>query len=118
MGIAPHRVIPIDDIAIAVERSRSLRHHGRAEGFPAMLLFAHPLHAHRAAGDRAGNQRGVGGSIVGAVVAIAAGAFHVDAAHLFRRQSQKFGNGLAVRIDPLRVAPDRDAAVVRPRNRA
>ena len=43
-----------------------------------MLLLAHPLHANRHAGQRARDQRGVGGGIVGAVVAVASGSLDMD----------------------------------------
>ena len=60
---------------------------GRAERLPAMLLLAHPLQAHRPAGHGARGQRCVGRDIVGAVVAVAARALDVDAAHLLGRQA-------------------------------
>ena len=42
-----------------------------------MLLFARQLHADRSA-DRARQQHRIGGDVVGAVAAIAAGGFHPD----------------------------------------
>ena len=74
-----------------------------------MLLLAHPLHADRAAENRPRDQGCVGGGIIGTVMAVAAGALHVDAADLLWRQPQHFGDGLPVGIDALSVSPHRDA---------
>ena len=80
--------------AVAVERRLQLRHHRRAERLPGVLLLAHPLHADRHAGQRARDQRRVGRGIVGAVMAVAAGAFDMDAANARRRHAQHFGDAL------------------------
>src|SRR5262245_25107581 len=47
MGVAPHFVLPIGDVTIAIERGACPGHHGRSEWLPGMLLLAHPLHTHR-----------------------------------------------------------------------
>ena len=93
-------------------------HHGGAVGLPAVLLLAGPLQAHRAARHRPRQQRRVGGGIVGAVVAVAAGALGMDAAHLLLRHPHHLGDGVAVRIDALRMGPDRQRVVVELRHRA
>ena len=48
--------------------------HRRTVRLPGMLLLAHPLHAHRAPGQRARKQCRIGRGIVGAVMAVAARA--------------------------------------------
>ena len=58
----------------------ALHHHGRAVRLPHELVVAHPLQPHRPAVGRARQQRRVERDVVGAVVAVAAGAFRVDAA--------------------------------------
>ena len=95
-----------------VERRARAGHHRRAVRLPCVLVLAHPLHAHRLPGQRARQQRGVGGDVVGAVVAVAARAFDVDAAHPVGRHLQQLGQRSAQRIDALAVGPDRVAAAV------
>ena len=92
MGVAPDLEIPVGDLAVAVERRLQLRHHRRAERLPGVLLLAHPLHANGHAGQRARDQRGVGRGIVGAIMAVAAGAFDMDQANACRRHAQHFGD--------------------------
>ena len=106
MRVAAHFVLPIDDVAAGVERRPRAAHHGRPVRLPVMLLLAHPLHAHRPAGQSAREQSRVGCRIVGAVVAVAARAFHVDAAHLLLGKAQHLGDRLAQREHALRVRPD------------
>ena len=48
--VAPHLVVASRRCCRRVERALDLDHHRRAERLPAVLLFAHPLHAHRPAG--------------------------------------------------------------------
>ena len=76
-----------------------------------MLVLPHPLDADRAAGEGAGDQRRVGAGIVGAVVAVAAGAFGVDAMDLRLVHPQHFGDGGAQREHALGMGPDRHHAV-------
>ena len=77
-----------------------------------MLLLAHPLNADRRARNRVSDQGCIRGRIVGAVVAIAAGALDVNATDPLRRNPQHLGDGLAIRIYTLRVGPDGDAVLV------
>ena len=94
MRVAPHLVLPVDD---RCRRRRATPARGSpwpGRRAPSVLLLAHPLHAHRPAGQSAREQRRIGGGIVGAVVAVAARAFHVDAAHLL------LGQGAASRRSP------------------
>ena len=107
MRVAPDLEIPVGDRAIGVERGLQLRHHRRAIGLPAMLLLAHPLHANRNARQCARDQGCVGRGIVGAIVAITAGALDMDQTHACRRHAQHLGDALAIRIDALGMGPDR-----------
>ncbi len=116
MGVAPDLEIPVGDGAVAIERRLQLRHHRRPERLPGVLLLAHPLHAHGHAGQFARDQRGVGRGIVGAVMAVTAGAFDMDAANARRRHAQHLGDALAVGIDALGVGPDRHRAIRELRN--
>ena len=94
-----------------VQRGLHLGHHRRPQRLPAVLLVAHPLHAHRLARHGAGDQRGVGRGVVGAVMAVAAGALDMDAAHLRVRHAQHLGDGVAVGEHALGMRPDRHRAV-------
>jgi hypothetical protein len=51
-----------------------------------MFLLAHPLQAYGSAGHDRGDQSRVPSRIVGAVMAVAARAFHMNAAYVVRRQ--------------------------------
>ena len=101
-----------------VQRGARPGHHRRAVRLPGVLVLAHPLHAHRPAGQRQREQRRIGRGIVGAVVAIAARALDVDAAHLLGRQPGQLGERAAQRIDALAVRPYRQRAVLEQRDRA
>ena len=79
--------------------------HGRAQRLPPVLLLARPLQTDGAAGNLARDQGGVGGHVIGAVVAIAAGALRVDAAHPLKRQADEFGQGALEGEDALGVRP-------------
>ncbi len=76
-----------------------------------MLLLARELHADGAA-DRAGQQNGVGGNVVGAVAAVAAGRFqpdHLDLGFAPVNQPRQFG---AQMMRVLRAGPDPGAVVL------
>ncbi len=118
MRVAPDIMAPAADAAVGAQRGFQLDHHRRAERLPAMLLLAHPLQAHGTAGHRTGGKGCVGGNIVGAIVAVTARAFGMDAAHLVCRQAQQLGQGLAQRIDALAVRPHRDAVILPERHGA
>ena len=81
MRIAPDVEIPVGDLALAVERGLEFGHHRRPERLPGVLLLAHPLHAHGNAGQIPCDQGRVGRGIIGAIMAVTAGALDVDAAH-------------------------------------
>jgi hypothetical protein len=83
-----------------------------------MLLLAHPLHPHGAARDGAGDQRRICRRIVGAVVAVATRSLDVDAAQGLLGQAQHLGDRLPQREHALRVAPDRELALVHQGDRA
>ena len=118
MGIAPDLEVPVRDLAVLVERGLQLRHHGRAVRLPGMFLLARPLHAHGHAGHRVRDQRRIRRGIVGAVMAIATGALDMDQVDTRRRHLQHLRNALTVRIDALRVGPNRHCAVRELRDRA
>jgi hypothetical protein len=81
VGVAPDLVVPIDDPTLGGDRRPGAHHHGRTVGLPSEFILAHPLHAYRAALDCARQGRGVERHVVRAIVAVAAGAFPVDAAY-------------------------------------
>ena len=113
MRVAPHFVAPVSDLAHRVEPGRDLRHHSRPIRLPCLFLLAHPLQADRRAGHARGDQSRVPGRIVGAVMAVAARAFHMDAAYLVQRQPQHLGDRGPVWIDALGMGPDGNGAVNR-----
>ena len=82
-----------------------------------MFLFAHPLHAHRHTGQFPRNQSGVGGRVIGAVMAVTAGTFDMNQTNFCRRHTQHLGDALAVGVNALRVRPDRHDVVVELRHR-
>ena len=66
--------IPRDDRALCVDASADQIELSGTFGLPGMLVISHPLDAHRFA-DRARQQSGIFGDIIGAHAAIAAGGF-------------------------------------------
>ena len=112
MRVAPDGVIPIDDPAARIHRRAHLADHRGTVRLPAMLLLAHPLHANGPARQRARNQSRVGGCVIGAVVSVTPGPFHVDTAHLLDRHAQHLRNRLPVGVDALGVRPHRHCAVL------
>src|SRR5258708_15412159 len=80
VSVAPDFEIPIGYRTVGVEGCLQFRHHRRPERLPGVFLLARPLHSNRRAGQSARDQGRIGRDIVRAVVAIAPGAFDVDAA--------------------------------------
>ena len=118
MRVAPYVELPFGDGSRRIEpRADRLDHRG-TERLPRVLVFAHPLDAHRPAGHRAREQRGIRRDVVGAIVPIATGALHVDAVDALLRHPQHFGERVAQRIYALTMRPYGVAAVVELRNRA
>ena len=111
VALAPDVVGPVDHAA-AGDGALDLHGHGGAVGLPLELVVAHPLQPHRPPIDGARQHGGVEGNVVGAVVAVAAGAFGVDAADVARLQTERPGDGGAQRKDALAVGPDRELAVL------
>ena len=109
VGGRPHRVVPGGDASPRVQRAAHTHEHGGSLGLVAVLVGAHPLHAHRPA-HRAREHRGVGGRVVGAVVAVAAGGFHEDHPDALGRQAEQPGQGAPQLEDPLAPGPDRRLA--------
>ena len=67
--------------------------HGRAHRRPGKLVLARPLHAHRAPAGGARQQHRIEGHVVGAVVAVAAGALDVLDDDVLLRQRQRQATG-------------------------
>ena len=91
--------------AFGIEPAAHLHELRRALRLPQVLLRARELHAHRRA-DRAREQRRIGGHVVGAVAAVAAGglhADHVDCGVGQARQRREIG---AQHVRVLRAGPD------------
>ena len=117
MGVAPDLEIPVGDLAVAVERSFQLviiAGPTVPRRVPARASIARGSAARQCARD----QRSVGCGIVGAVVAVAAGAFDMDAADARRRHPQHLRDRLTVGINALRMGPDRHRTVGQLRDRA
>ena len=87
-----------------VERRAQVDQRRRPLRIPAVLVGARPLHAHRLA-RRLGEQRRIGGRILVAVAAVAAGAFEVDAAHVLQRHGEHLRQLLAQIVRRLRRRP-------------
>ena len=104
--------------AVAAEPRAHRGHHHRAIGLPCVLVLAHPLHAHRPAGQGHSEQCGVGAGVIRAVVAVAARALHMDAAHALGRRARQTRDRGAQRIDALAVRPDRHHVVLVTAHRA
>jgi hypothetical protein len=118
VGRAAHRVVPVGDAPVRPQHGGDLGHHRAAIGLPQVLLLAGVLHPHRPAKQGVGQQRRVARRIVGAVMAVAARALDVDAAHLDFGQRQHLGQRLAQGEHPLRMRPDGEARAVELRHRA
>src|SRR5215467_9260694 len=104
----PARVPPAPDLGRPVGRaSRStdhgLRgyHHRRADRLKAEFLLTPPPHADRLTGLVKADDCRVGGSIIGAVVAIAARALHMLDRDYRRIELQGTRQSIAQRVDPL-----------------
>ena len=104
-------------VAGAVERRAQIDQRRRPFRIPAVLVGARPLHPHRPA-DRLGEHRGVGGRVLVAVAAVAAGAFEIDAAHVLDRHREHLRELLAQIVGRLRGRPRRELAVAEFRDRA
>ena len=76
--ITPAVVAPVCDTARFVEARTEANGHGRAVWLPGMFILAHPFQRDGSPGYGARQQRGVQRSIVGAVMPIAACAFHMN----------------------------------------
>ena len=110
MRTAPQLVLPVDDSAIG-HRTLCLHHHGRPVRLPCKLIVAHPLHAHRPAGNGAREQRSVERHVVVAVAAIASCALGEDAPDGHGFDLQGFGEVLPEREYALRMRPDGEFSI-------
>ncbi len=115
-GIAGGEIVG-GNAAIGVQSALDVHQLRGALWLPGMLLFAGQLHAHRTA-DRARQKDRVGGDIVGAVAAVAAGRLHPD--HLdfgFRSLQQQREIG-AQDVRVLGAGPHPDLTIVKVRDGA
>ena len=115
-GIAGCKIVS-RDAAIGVQSALDVHQLRGALGLPGVLLLAGQLHANRAA-DRARQQHRVGGDVVGAVAAIAAGRFHPDHVDVGFRPPQQQREIGAQDVRILRAGPHPDLTVVIIRDRA
>ena len=118
VAVAPDAVAPVDDLALRIEIGLDLDRHRRAERRMRHLVFARPLHADRPAAGGFRQQHGVERDIVGGVVAVAAGAFHMLDRDVLDRQFEHQREIGAQQIDALAVGPDVDAVAGPLRHRA
>ncbi len=72
-----------------------------------MLVRSRPFEKDGPAGKRAGNERGIECGIVGTVVTVTTGPRRMDQFHAFGPATQRFGDTIAQRVDPLGVGPHR-----------
>ena len=117
MREAPHVVRPGLYTPSIVEVRFEVDPHRGSVRLPLMLLLARPLQQHRPPGYRACAQRRVQRHVVGAVVAVCAGARRVDHRDLLRSDPQHFCDGRAEQFDSLAMAPDRQTVGVPQRSR-
>ena len=68
---------PIDDFTLRIQISLDLDRHRRPKRRIRHLALARPLHPHRPAAGGFGEQHGIERDIVGGVMPVAAGAFHM-----------------------------------------
>ncbi len=114
VAVAPDLIAPVDNVVLRIQRGLGLDRHSGPQGFPTVLLLAHPLHANGLARKRHGRQGRVSRDVVGAVVAIAARPLEMDASHILFRQLDQLREGALQRIDALAVGPDGQHAPVEP----
>ncbi len=116
--MAPDLVRPADDVPLGIEAARELHRHRRSVRLPLELVVAHPLQLDRVAARRARDQRRIERHVVGAVVAVAAGAFGVDAVDVRGIDRERLGEIAAQRKHALAVRPHRELALAPLRHRA
>ena len=97
--------------SLRIEIGLDLDRHRRSERRMRHLVFARPLHPDRPAAGRLRQQHGVERDVVGGIVPIAAGAFHMLDRDVLDRQFQNQREIGAEKIDPLAVGPDVDAVL-------
>src|SRR5690606_8053418 len=102
------RVLPGGDLAIGVEGGAHVDEHGWPLRLPGELVATHPLEAYGFA-NGLGEQRRVGGDVVGAVVTVAAGAFPVEETNAVLVHVEDGGERLAEGVDALAAGVDAGA---------
>ena len=100
--------LPRDHVAALADRRAEVEQLGRPLRIPAVLVLAHPLDAHRPA-HRPRQERGVARRVLGAVLAVGAGAVEVDQPDLLLREAEDPGERLAEAVSRLGRRPDRGA---------
>ena len=116
--VAPKLVLPVDDVAGGIERSRKVHRHRGAVRLPREFVVAHPLQLDRPAFCFACDERGVERHVVGAVLSVAARAFAMNDDDVRRRYRQCLGKIAAQWKHALRMAPDGELALAPLRHRA
>ena len=110
--VAPHIVLPVDDVAGGIQSGGQPHRHRRAVGLPGELVVAHPLQLDGPFPGGARDQRRVERDIVGAVLAVAARAFAMTDDDVGGRERQRLREVRAQREHPLRVTPHGELAVL------
>ena len=106
MAVAPDAVTPRDNVVLSIKIGLDLDRHCRAERRMRHFICARPLNANWPAARRARQQNGIERNIIGCVMAVATGAFHVLDRNILDRQSQHQREISAQEIDALTVRPD------------
>ncbi len=106
VAVGPYIVAPVRDFAPLVQPGFGFHTHSAAVGFPGVFVFAHPLQPDGRSRHRHCHQSGIGGGVVGPVVAVAARAGCTNQVDFFGFQAQHFGQRVPKRVDALTVRPD------------
>src|SRR5713226_10729829 len=101
----PNSVIPRNDIALLTEAAANLHDHRWTQWLPAVLVVAHPLDAHGIS-HRLGKNRGIRGSVIRAVVTVAAGGFEKYNSNVRGSNAKELRNRRAQLMGSLRCRPD------------
>jgi len=106
VAVAPDAVAPADDLVFGVEVGLDFDGHRRTKRRMRHLISARPLHAHRTPVRGSRQQHCVECDVVGAIVAIAAGAFDMFDRDVVARNFQHQRKIGTQQIDALTMGPD------------